>query len=835
MLRRQFLATPLVLAQSRSTPYTICLSGEASPSERRAAAEIQTHVEQMCGARLPVVMEDAHPQGPLILVGRQPALERLGFEIPFETLGREGFCVQTKGEHVAIAGGRQRGTMYGAYEFLERLGCRWYANDLTVVPKRATLQIPALDIVQRPGFEYREVLINEASTKDFAARSRLNGHFTELDASTGGKVLFEPFVHSFYALAPPAKYFGSHPEYYALVNGERRQERAQLCLTNPDVARIAIESALEWIRTKPEAEIISVSTNDADGACECENCRRATAEEGAHSGLLLRFVNTVAEAVGKKHPDKLIETIAYRHTEAPPNKARPVANVRVRLALSGPCQAHPYELCPHDKYAVDFLKAWGRVTDKLYIWHYMTQFHQALEPYPNLDELTADLSMYQRNNVVGLFLQGSYSKGGGSHLADLRSYLLAKLLWNPQQPAQPIVTEFLRAYYGPGARHMQEYLDLIHREVRFPPRGLGKTIYMYAGPKWERDFVDKARAIVGRAEAANAGTGDAMHRRIRKVKLSTDSVELFEAMRLVLHKDRLGPVDLDGFWRKWDRFSKEATALGITEWHEGVPRETSEQEYRKIIRNYDLTILQNAHLRVVVAPEFAGRVVSIGNLKTGGKNALRMMEPDERLTGAEALGGLTLLLHNEHYSRTFYTPEWRVQSNDGVGRMVMEGICSNGLQVERVLELSAAEPLLTVKATVRNGGARPVPLAIQSRFEINPGDREHPTVDLVFRRRGGSREVTPILPARGQNYGDDFFFADERPDGEWGLINPSVGIQLVNRIRDDQVERCRFWWRGRSRNTVALGAWSAKRMLASGETMTFETSYLAGREPGGTV
>ena len=225
MLRRHFLSAPLLLAQSRSTPYTICLSREASPAERHAALELQTHLEQMCSARLPVASEDDRPQGPLILLGRQSNLDKLGFEIPFEKLGREGFALKTKGEHIAIAGGRQRGTMYGAYDFLERLGCRWYANDLTVVPKRAALQVPALDVIERPGFEYRDILIKEACTKDFAVRNRINGHFAELDSTTGGHVLFEPFVHSFYALVPPAKYFGSHPEYYALVNGERRQER----------------------------------------------------------------------------------------------------------------------------------------------------------------------------------------------------------------------------------------------------------------------------------------------------------------------------------------------------------------------------------------------------------------------------------------------------------------------------------------------------------------------------------------------------------------------------------------------------------------------------------
>jgi hypothetical protein len=828
MRRREFLAVAsgsLMLAQSRSSPYTICLSHDASPSERRSAGELQFHLEKMCGARLPIATGNDPPSGPLILLGRSSMLERLGFRIPFEELGPEGFVLKTLGPHVAIAGGRQRGTMYGVSEFLERLGCRWYALDCTVIPERSTLRVPALDVMEKPAFEYREILIKEATEKDWAARNRLNGNFAELDESTGGKVLFEPFVHSFYALVPPARYFASHPEYYALVNGERRAERAQLCLTNPDMTRIAIESALSWIAGKPQAAIISVSTNDADGPCECDNCRKVEADEGAHSGLLLRFVNSVAEAVAVKHPDKLIETLAYRHTEAPPLKVRPAPNVRVRLALSGPCQAHPYEQCPHDRYAMEFLKSWGKVADRIYIWHYMTNFHQALEPYPNLDELTADLAMYRRNHVVGLFLQGSYSKGGGSHLADLRSYLLAKLLWNPDRPAQPIIAEFLGAYYGAASGRMQDYLDLVHREVRPAPRGFGKSIYMYAGPQFEPDFLPRARNLLAQAEAVVQGSGPAMDRRLRKVKLSTESVDLFQSMRLVLHKDRFGPVDLDGFWKKWERFVAEAKALGITEWYEAVPRETSEEEYRKFIRNYRIRVIENDRCRVVVAPEFGGRVISIEN-KRSGINSLRMMEPDERLSGEETLGGLKLLLHPEHYSRRVYPVEWRAEASGNATRMVLLGTCGNGLEAERVLELSATEPALKVRVTVRNQGQQPLPLAIQSRFEVNPGDREHPTVDLVFRKREGGILRRQLLPALGQNYGDDFFRAEERPLGEWGLVNPGTGVQLLNRFRDDQVERCRLWWRGRSRNTVALGVWSPRATLAHGEALAMEIDYV---------
>ncbi len=142
--------------------------------------------------------------------------------------------------------------MYGVYTFLERLGCRWFTPDVSRIPKLRTIEIPALDERQKPAFEYREVYIREAFDKDWAARNKTNGNFTALDASTGGKVEYFPFVHSFYSLVPPQKYFASHPEYFALVDGARRGAQAQLCLTNPEVLQLAVARVREWIRDHPE-------------------------------------------------------------------------------------------------------------------------------------------------------------------------------------------------------------------------------------------------------------------------------------------------------------------------------------------------------------------------------------------------------------------------------------------------------------------------------------------------------------------------------------------------------------------------------------------------------
>ena len=59
------------------------------------------------------------------------------------------------------------------------------------------------------------------------------------------------------------------------------------------------------------------------------------------------------------------------------------------------------------------LRAWAKITGQLYIWHYNTNFAHYLSPFPDFDELAADIPMYKRHGVVGLFMEGEYQPGGG--------------------------------------------------------------------------------------------------------------------------------------------------------------------------------------------------------------------------------------------------------------------------------------------------------------------------------------------------------------------------------------------------------------------------------------
>jgi len=167
----------------------------------------------------------------------------------------------------------------------------------------------------------------------------------------------------------------------------------------------------------------------------------------------------------------------------------PRHNVIVRLCSINSCFSHPQESCgssrrggilednffnrfeerpsPFGQNVVAWGKLCARTGAKLYIWDYTTDFNFYLTPYPNLHTLADNYQFYVKNGVRGTFQQGYNEPGGGSsngEFAELRVYLMAKLLWNPNASADRIIGEFMAAYYGQAAPMIREYLDACTRK-----------------------------------------------------------------------------------------------------------------------------------------------------------------------------------------------------------------------------------------------------------------------------------------------------------------------------------------------------------------------------------
>ena len=434
----------------------VVVAADATETERFAADELALFLHLVTGARFQVSEDPGRPGGRL-LVGPSAAA-MLGAGLDLAQLASEEILVRSVGGDLVLAGGSPRGTLYAVYAFLEDVvGCRFWTATASHIPWKPSLTITDLAIRFKPPLEYREPYWFVTFDEAWAARNMANGTRAGGDALRGGRQVYEGFVHTFYSLIPPEKYFAAHPEWFSEIDGKRTTADAQLCLTNEEMRRELVQNLKERLRAHPEATIASVSQNDCFHPCACEKCQAVDEEEGGPAGTLLRFVNAVADDLKDEFPHVAIDTLAYQYTRHPPKLVRPRPNVIVRLCSIECGFGKPLD-DPANKAFFDDLENWSRIAGRLYVWDYTTNFSHYVQPHPNYSVLAPNIRLFVGHNVRGIFEQGAY-QSWGSEMAELRAWLLARLLWNPSLDVERLREEFLAGYYGPAAGAMDDYLE----------------------------------------------------------------------------------------------------------------------------------------------------------------------------------------------------------------------------------------------------------------------------------------------------------------------------------------------------------------------------------------
>ncbi len=495
-------AADLRLAVGGTTRYTIVVDPDATAAETYAAQELAAFLQQVTGADFPVTASAETLSGPMLLVGPGHVARSVAPQLNLEGLSPDGVVIETVGENLLLVGERPRGTLYAVYCFLEDIvGCRWWSSKVSTIPSVPDLSIPEQHVRYVPPLEYRESFWADAFDGDWAARNRCNGNSERLEDKHGGKVRYGGpfFVHTFAPLVPPAEYFQDHPEYFSEVNGQRLDGYAQVCVTNEAVKQLITAKVLAYLREDPHAQIISVSQNDCDNHCLCANCKKLEEEEGSPAGPLLHLVNYVAAEVGKQYPHVAIDTLAYQYTRRPPRHVKPLPNVIVRLC-SIECDFSQPLTAPSNQKFADDIRGWSKICQRVYIWDYTTNFAHYIQPHPNLRVLGPNIRFFVEHGVRGVFEQGAYNSLG-AEFAELKAWVLAKLLWNPQLDDQALVREFVSGYYGAAAAPMLEYIQLIHDEAE------AKQTYLTCFSSVTAEFLNmamlaKADKLLDQAEAA---------------------------------------------------------------------------------------------------------------------------------------------------------------------------------------------------------------------------------------------------------------------------------------------------------------------------------------------
>lgn len=553
------------LIENGESHFKIFVSENALPSEKYAASELQKYLMEITGLELPIV-STYDSKAKLICIGFKGAPTELVAGLQEDEFGNEEFIIQTVNGSLLIAGGEPRGTLYGVLGFLGELGCRWYTREVIKIPTKSTIYLPDEDIREKPAFEYREAWYKEAYDTEWGVHNRLNPSTVPIPDSLGGSYISYPFVHTFYRLVSPDKYFSNHPEYFSMVDGKRKGHEAQLCLTNPEVVKISIKTVFQWIEEHPEASVFSVDQNDGYGYCECNNCKKLDEAEGSHAGTLINFVNQIADTVAKVYPDIKLQTLAYVYTEVPPKTLRPADNVTIRMCHYNYCSAHPIGGCSSHILFVERLEAWDKISKRITIWDYFTDYARYLLPYPNFERMVNDVRFYAENGCIGLFAQGSnVPDNGGGEFGELRAWVFAQLMWNPWQDGWELIDEFVENVYGPSAPYISKYIEMMHNQVK--PDSVYFTIFAEPtdGGYLTPEIVEKAEELFVKAEEAAVGN-PALLKRVELTHLPILYSRLYfysTGGRVFLSKEEMPEV-----LRKFERIIAENKITSMAEGRE---------------------------------------------------------------------------------------------------------------------------------------------------------------------------------------------------------------------------------------------------------------------------
>ena len=621
-----------IAVRGEAPQYTIVIGKDAGKPMEHAAKELHSFVHEMTGVSLPIERDNKPLPKAAILIGdTRHSQVLLGNEFDLHSLGDDAFMLRVVNDHIVILGGK-RGAHYGVYELLERFGgCRWYASWHSKIPSLDRFIVPDnLNEIQRPAFLSREPFWFDMFNADQALRNKCNGFNMHLGPEHGGSVRFGAglFVHTMERLLPVEEFLMKHPEYYCELNGKRPTDIAksrgtvQPCLSNPEVLRIVTDRLLERIRKDPDANFYAVSLNDNRNGCQCLHCTQIKQETGGEAGILLWFVNQAAEAVEKEFPNAMILTDAYEHTQTFPDKIKPRRNVAIRLSTIACDHAHPISYCTTDKGKAFLrdLEGWSQISSKLFIWDYVTNFSHYIAPYPNYNALQENLKLFRAHNVIGVLSQGDYH-GHHGDFAELKGWILAKLMWNPDQDANALLDDFMEGYYGKAAPFVREYFNAMNALSAPSDIRLGVYCNVTDAPLTD-DFLEWAAQVWEKAEDAVRDSPEFLYN-VRCGAMTVAYARLF----------RLPKTEPSYKWRDEALAPSEEFALchtlakkllphfdspvggRIVRCSEGKGRDAKAEFIRSLCQEYTVKTIRRNGMAVGLSPDFGGIAgrLTIGN------------------------------------------------------------------------------------------------------------------------------------------------------------------------------------------------------------------------------
>ena len=436
--------------------------------------------------------------------------------------------------YVVLSGSDRTGTLYAAYAYLERLGYRFIEPGMVSVDQTAILSDDVFDITEAPQYTSRGTMSSFIDPSEefllWMARNRFNSGFFRkahhnfhlrkklgIRSVVGGHQMYYlfadttqeyPYKHAIYggdgkpddpyAVSPlchaPSSengvltYGDAHPEWYALVNGERRMRRFReqflragnapgdnMCTSNEDamteLVRLIIDALIdgEW----KHADDVHIWPLDNGIWCECDACK----EQGNYTARILMIAYRVDKAIKKAYADGRIKrkiTLiipAYHETLPVPDKPLPAdfdyTTIQTVFYPIERCYLHNLDdpICTEtNKLLLDRLLPWSsnpHYQGELVIGEYYNVSSFAAMPFVLTSRILHEIPMYYRIGVRHFHYMHITARDWG--FIAINNYLYGKLIWNPDADGEAIVASYFASRYGTAAAQMRTLYERMEK------------------------------------------------------------------------------------------------------------------------------------------------------------------------------------------------------------------------------------------------------------------------------------------------------------------------------------------------------------------------------------
>lgn len=432
----------IFLAQPEST----------SPILQAALKDFGKYFEEMTGAPLPT--DAGSGRIPIKFVvenpkGESPTLKQADNWSDFTILVDSG--------KIVIKSYSWLGAANGLYALLDKWGCRWFMPGKIgeCIPRVKSLSLESGEISGKLSSDFR---VTGSAGEEFNEWQRRNQNAMER---------WLTHQHYWNYILPPEVYFDPkkpdtyHPEYYALIGGER--STSQICTSNPEVIKIAIETAKKFLKERPTADSFPIDPNDNLDYCQCEVCLAQDPQGTTPEGLPLMtdriviFANKVAEGIRDEFPDKKVGFHAYNNHSLPPVqvKADPALAVNVTRSNYDLLQLCPREAGDSASQFYELIKQWKAITPYVSTYEYAPIYWNANLLCPNYLEWGKTLQDTLRLGSIGTYTDGLLFADNTSNF--LTYYLLFRISADASRDPEKELKEVCERFYGPAATPMLAY------------------------------------------------------------------------------------------------------------------------------------------------------------------------------------------------------------------------------------------------------------------------------------------------------------------------------------------------------------------------------------------